>query len=185
MKIGICIPTNRQVRPLTVLSLLEMVADSSFKLEIILATGGVSISEHRSFGALIAQKKECDYILFVDDDMVFPHDTLNRLLKVNKDVVGVAANQKVLPLKTTVELRFDKEMPSKPFRAKSVGTGIILIKMDVFDRIKKPWFYTEFDLNGRMKMGQDIWFCRRIEDQYIEIWCDPTISVKHIGDYLF
>ena len=162
-----------------------MVAKSSFEIEIIVAIGGVSICEHRNFGVYQALQKKCDYILFVDDDMIFPSDTLERLLKVDKDVVGAVANQRTLPLKSNVRLLYDKEMPKIPFRCKSVGTGIMLIKMDVFEKIEKPWFYIEFDKSGRMRIGQDIWFCRRVEEQYIEVWADPTLDIKHIGDYLY
>jgi hypothetical protein len=32
-------------------------------------------------------------------------------------------------------------------------------------------------------MGEDLYFCRKARAWGLEVWCDPTIEIKHIGDY--
>ena len=188
IKITIGIPTNRGLQPKTMQSLLEMVAISDYDFCFVIATEGYTISENRAYIATQALKNNSDYLLFIDDDMVFPPDTLDRLLAYKKEIIGVASNSRCLPLKTTVQL-LDNTIPEKFLKefleVKHVGTGIMLIDMKVFNKINKPWFNTKTHINGFTSQGEDAWFCERAREKGISIWCDGILSVSHIGDYIF
>ena len=186
MKITIGIPTNRGVKAKTTLSLLEMRSKDDF--HFVVATEGYTISENRAYIATQALKNNSDYLLFFDDDMVFPPDTLERLLDHQKDVIGVASNSRMLPLKTTVQLldgTVPVEFPKELLEVKQVGTVIMLIKMEVFEKIDKPYFNTKSHENGFTLMGEDAWFCEKAREKGFKIWCDGTLAVKHIGDFLY
>jgi len=32
-------------------------------------------------------------------------------------------------------------------------------------------------------VGEDVAFCQQAAEAGLEIWCDPTITLSHIGDY--
>lgn len=198
MKICIAMVTNRQVKPATVLSLANMVKRTPHEVFILMATEGYTTAEGRNYSAIQAEKEKCDYLLFVDDDMVFPPDTLDRLLEHRKRVIGVASNSRMLPLESTVALMDEhgeylpreklppwKKLPDEVFKCYSVGAGVMLIAMEVFRFIEKPWFHFETFENGRIKNGEDAWFCGRARAKGIEIWCDPTIPIGHIGNYTY
>src|SRR3990167_9531977 len=141
MKIAIGISSNRNIKAKTVQSLLQMVLASPYEFKIIMATEGHTIAENRSYIVIQALKAKCDYLLFVDDDMVFEADILDRLLEHKKEVIGVVSYSRMLPLMPTVKLlEEDKEIPNELFKCEIVGTGLLLIDMNVFDKIEKPWF---------------------------------------------
>lgn len=182
MKIFIGIPCNRQIKPKTVESLMELQRKHEFKT--IVATEGYTIAENRIYLVAQAKKWGADYILFVDDDMVFPSDTLEKLLSHRKEIIGVNSHSRMLPLKTTIEL-YDEGIPDDVFECKAIGGGVLLVKMEVFEKIDKPFFAFETYNFGMIKMGEDAWFCRQAKNKGYKIWCDPKIEVKHLGDYLY
>ena len=129
-------------------------------------------------------------ILFVDDDMIFPPDTLRRLLAHGKDIIGVLSNSRKLPLQPTVQLLDGSvlkhgEAPQELFQVKAVGGGVLLIDTKVFDKIDQPYFSMKTHPNGYTLMGEDSWFCERAAQKGIDVWCDPTILIKHIGDFTY
>src|SRR4030042_716080 len=119
MKICIGIPTNRLINAKTALSLMRMVAYSKdIDLCFIIATRGYNTSENRNFIAMQALNNNCDYLFFVDDDMIFPSDTLEILLMANKDIVGGIYNTKYEVQKPVVE-SFDDDRPEGLFKVKA------------------------------------------------------------------
>ena len=87
-KIAICLPANMGVKPKTLQSLLEMVAFKSHDYVILVANEGYNTAENRNLMASQAIKAECTHTLFVDADMIYEKDTLERLLAHDKDIVG-------------------------------------------------------------------------------------------------
>lgn len=200
MKITLAICTNRGIRPKTAQCLLDLVNYSKeFDFHIIVAERGYTIAENRSYCVVQAQRNGSDYLLFIDDDMIFPPDTLKRLLGHNREVVGVNSYSRVLPLSSTVGLMdkkgkymhpdyhtpYEMRIPEELFKAYFVGCGVCLIDMAVFDRIKKPWFKFEADENGMIIHGEDGWFCEQVKKAGIDVWCDPTIPIGHIGEFTY
>lgn len=78
------------------------------------------------------QGNSFDYILFVEEDMLLPWNTLDKMIKKASDVVSVDyANKKT----------------GKPFMRKNThdvveytGVGCMLVKKSVFDKLEKPYF---------------------------------------------
>lgn len=204
--ITIALCTNRQVKPKTVGCLLDVVTHKGkvFNTEeidfhILIAERGYTIAENRNYCVVQAQKNKSDYLFFVDDDMTFPSDTLERLLNREKEVIGINSYSRCLPPSSTVGLmdkkgeymhpdkhtEWEMQIPDYLFEAYFVGTGVALIDMKVFDKIKKPYFTFTYDKNGQVIHGEDGNFCRKVKEAGIGIWCDGSIEVGHIGDHEF
>lgn len=162
---------------------MNMVAHTKEELEFVLAEGSFSVSENRNYIAVQALKKNCTHLLFIDDDMVFPPETLDRLLEAQKDVVGVVYHARALPLKHTVE--YEGELPTTLFECGAVGAGILLIKLDILRETPQPWFVSEHYENGLAKTGEDTYFCHKMKEKGYEVWCDPTLVVKHLGNFTY
>ena len=182
-KIAIGMACNRQIQAKTVTSLLELITHSEYELYFVIGAEGYTISENRSYVVAQARQNKCTHLLFIDDDMIFPPDTLERLMKHEKEIIGTLYHSRKLPLTPTVTLLEGTEMPKELFKAKAVATGVMLINLDIFNKIDKPYFNTEVHENGFTLMGEDYWFCRQAERKGIDIYCDPTITIKHIGNY--
>lgn len=201
MKISICICTNRKIYPKTTQSLLDLVNHSAKYIDfhIIVAERGYTVGENRNYCVTQAQRNGSDYLLFVDDDMTFLPNILDDLLEHKKEIVGVNSYSRCLPPSSTVGL-MDKEgnymhpdkhtdyemrIPERLFKAYFVGTGIMLINMEVFNKIKKPYFQFITDDNGQILHGEDGSFCNKAKEAGIDVWCDPEIEVKHLGEFAY
>lgn len=188
-------PTNRGIKPQTVQSLMEL--DCKHEKHIIIATQGYTISENRTYIATQAMKNGCTHIFSTDDDMIFPVSTLNQLLAHGKEIVGVVANSRALPLMPVVEffeeekvsiadkLMGRRDIPKELFECKMVGGGVTLVETSLYAKIERPWYDMETYEFGMTKVGEDAWFCRQIRKAGIKVWCDPQIKILHIGDYLY
>lgn len=127
------------------------------------------------------------HLFFLDSDVVVPTDIIGRLLGQRKEIIGASYNHRSLPLRSTVRIADETgklvkaAMPQEPFRCYAVPTGAMLIDLSVFDRIERPWFHVEE--RGAELMGDDVWFCQQATKAGIEVWCDPRIPVKHLGDF--
>lgn len=184
MKIALGIPTNRLIKPKTAKALLDLVAHSQHDYEILVSERGYNTSENRNWIAAKAVNTKCDYLFFVDDDMIFPPDTLERLLAHQKDIVGGIYMTKYETQSPVVEY-LDDSRPTELFKCGAIGTGCLLIKTSVFWRVPQIWFTYEWNPNGSVKMSHDWIFCHNARLLDFEIWADPTLEIKHIGQYEF
>ena len=193
MKITLAIPTNRGIRPKTAQCLLDLVAHGGYEFHTIVAERGFTIAENRNYVAIQAMNKNSDYLLFIDDDMTFEPDLLDRLLAHEKEIVGVAFHPRCdVPVNDSMdEVHFIKlrdatdEKYKSLFSCKAVGTGILLIKTEVLKKMPPPWFAFEYLPTGQVKVGEDWYFCNTAKAWGYEIWCDPTIKVGHIGEKIY
>lgn len=198
MRITIAICTNREVKPKTVQCLLDMVNWSKeHELDILVAERGFTIAENRNYCVVQAKKNESDYLLFVDDDMTFPENTLELLLQHKKDVVGVNSYSRCIPLSSTVGLMdeegnykhpdkypsFEMKIPNGLFEAYFVGAGVMLIDMKVFPKIASPYFEFTYMETGQVLNGEDGTFCDKVRKAGMKVWCDGSIPIGHLGEY--
>lgn len=130
-----------------------------------------------------ARKLKATHVLFVDHDMYFAPDTIQKLLDNNKDIVGADYNFRKLPAKSTA---FPLEANHPPlYKCHAIGTGLMLVKMDVFDKVPEPWFQFGRDKDGNMVMGEDVHFCQEAIKVGYDVWADATLDVKHLGEYMY
>lgn len=132
-------------------------------------------------------KGNAEWLLFVDDDMTLPRNTLRKLLSYDVPVIAPICTMRQAPYPPVV---YQRELTGitnlwappmdKPFRADVVGTGVLLIRREVIEKMEPPWFKWG-DYQDR-RMGEDIYFSDRVRfDMGIPIWVDPTIKVGHVG----
>lgn len=132
-------------------------------------------------------KENFDCLLFVDDDMEFKPDLLERLLSHDAPIVSAMAFKRVHPYTPCfyekcemtdkgVYLKpyeFD-EIPKEPFEVEACGAACMLIRREVFEKIQYPWFLP------LPFTGEDISFCLQAKKAGIPILIDPAPIVGHI-----
>jgi len=192
IKVLIGVPCNRTVKAKTMESLLKLVdySNDKYEFDFTFAIEGYTIAENRIYCAIKAMKANCTHLLFIDDDMTFPPETLEQLLSHEKEIVGVVASPRMITENTTVlkldgDVLMKHEIPKELFEVTHVGTGVMLIDMEVFKKIGEPYFKFTTHLNGMTLDGEDAYFCQRAREKDIKIYCDPTLSIGHLGDYLY
>lgn len=167
--------------------------------KIHVAVGGMQgsrITVNRNALVELAKASKATHILFIDADMVFQPDMLEKLLAYDKDIVCATACKRDgsgKALGSFVINEADKVLDEKGsfirtgglIEAKQIGCPFMLIKMEVFDKLKKPYF-AEPPL-GDFPEGEDLYFCRLVREAGYKIWCDIDMSKQlgHIGTKVF
>jgi hypothetical protein len=125
------------------------------------------------------------HILFVDSDVLPKHNTLQRLLSHDKDIVtGVypMMTRQGFAWSVTREKDFAigvDQLPKNLFKVNYCGFGIVLIKFEVFEAIQWPYWKNVFR-PGSIEKGEDIYFCEKAKKAGFDIWCDPMVKCNHI-----
>lgn len=127
-----------------------------------------------------------DYVLFLDSDMIFPPETLLRLLSNQKDIVGATAKKRKPPYDTVGEVlnEADQYKEMRLVEMSRIGACCLLIKTSVFDSFPQPWFRELYFDGEEQQHGEDYYFCDAARQKGYQIWCDVglTLSIGHIGD---
>lgn len=193
LKIAIGMPTYGTIKSRMALSVMETIrVNKDIEFMPIFQHGGY-IAENRSKIIDIAKEYLCSHVFFVDHDVVFQPDTLERLFAHDKDIVGTMYNYRTLPLQTVVKFFNEKgetvnsldKIPEELFEVASTGIGCSLVKVSVFETLTKPYFPMEQNEEGTRVLSEDVGFYEKARNAGFKVYCDPTIVVKHIGDYLY
>jgi hypothetical protein len=141
-----------------------------------------------------AKDIKCDYVLWLDSDMMFPSTTALRLLAHNKDIVACNYMKRSKPLKTVAytDLRnWDSWLPLEPkddlIKVEGVGMGCMLMKTEIFSSLQKPYF--EFTYKGDTQdwYGEDFMLLTKLRLNEFNVYIDTILSmdIKHLGIYAF
>ncbi len=125
------------------------------------------------------------HILFVDYDVLPRSNTLKRLLEHDKDIVS-GVYPAIQKFKISWCLSRDKpfkmmdfdDLPNNPFKVQVACNGMLLVKMEVFDKIEWPYWKTEY-FTDDLKMGHDIYFFEKARAAGYDIWVDPKVKCGH------
>ncbi len=187
-KVFIGIGCMDSVKAKTLASVAGILIKSAGKVTTFSMRQGGDIVSARTWLVREALKHNATHILFVDSDMEFPPDSLEKLLSHEKDVVGVEYFKRKLPLDPVFE-PLDQRDPEKLYEAGYAATGLLLIKLSLFTSelrpLNEPWFSFGRNKEGELVIGEDVWFCNTVRDAGFKVWIDPTIDVNHIGDFAY
>ena len=156
-------------------------------MEMFSCTGSI-LPDVRHRCVAEAVKWNATHMLFLDDDMHFPRDTLHRLLKHNLPVVGANYVRRVFP---PIPTAYSKDKTGKVYtrmestgleEVSHLGTGIMLIDMRVFDLIDLPFFELRADGDHVRPKGEDVYFCHKCADAGLKLYIDHDLS-KEVGHY--
>jgi GT2 family glycosyltransferase len=190
MKTRICIgiPTNGQIRTRTVFALTRMLKKLQVPYDVLTHE---SCYIHVNRERLVQRAIEGGYshILFLDSDMFFEPDALEKLLEKDKDIIGIGYNYRGLPPRSTVmiETRDGEIIDEKHGDLRKVAgmaTGFLLINLKVFEKLSHPWFFYEMD-GHEVLQGDDFWFCEKARKAGFDIWSDDSQKIYHLGEYLY
>lgn len=137
-----------------------------------------------------------EYLLMVDTDMVLPVDTLSRLLKHDKDIVGglcfsgMMMTNTVNPTLRIIDEEGIKIMWNYPINSlvqvAATGAACILVKRQVAEDMLEargpdhvmPWF--AFGMHNGVAIGEDVGFCLTAGLLGFEVWVDTSLVIPHV-----
>lgn len=191
----ICTPAGERVHTKFFESCLEMQGHTLTQRAIpglvaahITAQGSI-LPDLRNKLAHKAVAENASHVLFLDTDMVFPPDSLIRLLKHDLDIVGVNYAMKRIPSMPTSESldttpNHTRKSTTGLGEVAYIATGVLLVKADVFRKLPMPWFLTPYSPTHGGYMTEDVYFCCLARETGFRIWCDHDLSkeVYHVGE---
>lgn len=179
--IAICTPTRGLVHARFAYDLAELIRRSPGKAIFAFAEGSL-LGNLRTQLVESSLKAGMSHVLFIDSDMNFPADSLERLLRRDVDIVGVNAPQRGNS-KPTARSNGLPCHGSGLAEVDTIGFGLTMIRTDIFRKVPKPWFAMPWD--GQKFVGEDVYFCARARARGFKIFVDHDLKVGHIGDFVF
>ena len=184
MKLTIAIPTSNSISPQTMLSVFKAVSSLEIPVRLDIIT---SCYVHDARNKMVdrAVNSGSTHLLFVDSDMSFPADAVQKLIDQKKEVIGGMYNRREEGNMPTILMDDGKRLsipdvvPKETFEVFATGTGFMLIDLESLKKVDYPYFWFGF-YRDRM-LGEDAWFCMQAQKAGIKVWCDPTLGIKHIG----
>jgi GT2 family glycosyltransferase len=163
--------------------------------------GGVNVATNRN---VVAAHFTGDWLCMIDDDQVFAPDLLHRLLRhLADDRVDIvvplilrrnppyapcllvtappkAVGARVVELQEPRSVRYVlKQLKLTNQRGlqavEAAGSGIMLVRRRVFERIPPPWF------ERRGGLGDDFHFCLKARAADCGVYCDVGTTAGHVA----
>ena len=146
------------------------------------------------------------HLMFIDADIGFEPWHILAMLNHDKDVIGGLYPMKTLPVKWVVNgFPGAKEAPDGLQEVSKTGTGFLLVKRHVFEKMNshpavKPfnndiglpaelnqYMKTYFDTAVRENRyySEDWTFCENWRDLGGEVWVDKRVLLRHTGTFVF
>jgi hypothetical protein len=149
-------------------------------------TSVIQISRYEAVQKCLA--RGVDQIFFVDSDLTFPSNALERLLAHDVPIVAATYMQRRTP-EVVLGVPFEDISPSKTglYKFFRMPIGFSLIKAEVFDAIEPPWFPVTWDPVLQEHTSEDYNFCYSVRKAGYDLMVDLDLSheLGHIGTRTF
>ena len=140
-----------------------------------------------------AMESGADYVLWLDSDMIFEPDTLEKLMadmSKDVDIVSGVYYRRMPPFTPVMYSKLEvgedtnpiwedmKSVPDKMFEAAAIGFGCVLMRTSVLMSVFARHLCLFDPLRG---MGEDLSFCYRARQCGFKIMVDPTVQCGHVS----
>lgn len=175
------------------LAMLKKVGNCAVAFQV-----GSLVYESRNDLAKYAVQSEADYVLWLDSDMMFEPELLEKMMATLQEhdldiLTGIYYRRRhpfspVLMKKLSIAENnfceyenFNAYPEDGIFEVEGIGFGCVLMKSDVLMDIKATYndWFSPF---GRV--GEDLSFCWRARQTGHKIFADPSIQLGHCGQQI-
>jgi len=157
---------------------------------------GLSVAENWNKAAAVflsTSTPTLEWMFLVNDDHIYPPDTLLRLLDRNVEVVTGLYTFRSLPFRPILFDRLHEdgrhvlglELPNTRLDSASAlipivacGDGAMLVRRSVFERVEPPWW--SYGLIDSDRSDHDLIFCERLRNAGITIHADLSVPIGHV-----
>lgn len=209
----------------SILNFQEACLVNRIKLTNVFVGNESLVQRARNKIAKIFLDTDADYLMFIDADQKFNPNDIAKMIKTGKDLIGGAVPMKGINWSdikkgairnhpdlskltgifnvNELEGHFMQD-PNEPFQVKHIGTGFMLIKRAVFEKLKphvgwyveRQWsgtvakpdktydFFKVINVDNQL-LSEDYSFCHSYRELDGEVWLAPWCQLGHMGAYLF
>jgi len=196
LKIGICLPLYGALAPNFFINFLNRLHEiytngRNYSVKIYMKISTV-IDRARNELVRDALKDGCDYILFLDSDIIMPKRAIDDLIDMNVDIASglyFAKGKPYLPvarvLKDDMHFYLEDFEYNQIMDVAGVGMGMCLIKADVFKKLEYPYFKLEWKKDnenvGWYQVAEDLYFCDKAREAGYKIKLNTGLILEHEG----
>ena len=197
MKTLIAIPCMDMVHTEFMKSLMQMrrVGDVGFSI-----SSSSLVYDARNNLAKQAVDGGFDKILWLDSDMSFAPDLMERLVEDDLDMVGglyFSRKEPIVPVVyqkvgyfhddetdevTPAALNYYEYPQDELFPCEGIGFGGVLVSVDLIKKVQEKYGLPFSPVLG---FGEDLSFCIRARDVGATIMCDSRIKMGHVGQKIY
>jgi predicted SAM-dependent methyltransferase len=170
---------------------LGALATPMFGQPIPISPDSMEVGEARNRCVEVALELGVEWIFFVDYDVAPPPNALVKLLSLNVPIASGVYHSKEVPSYPLIYVKgwegsFEDYEKGDLIKADGCGMGCTLINMEVFRKIKPPWFktvpgYSEKNPSVVLpNMTEDIFFCNKAKDAGYDIIVDTGVQALHV-----
>jgi hypothetical protein len=208
------------------IALTNLLRNAGIGFRIMHLTNESMITRARNQIAKQLMKSDCTHLLFIDADMGFDAEGVMRMIDADVDVLaavypkksydiskGVQAIRDGYPVEGFMEycttmtfyphkdIDLDSTDWSKPVEVRFAGTGLMLIKREVFetmqphvpsfvddedkDAMTHGYFLNDVDPDSGKMMGEDHYFCQKWREAGGKVHAAAWVVVNHMGTHVF
>lgn len=197
-KIVVIVPTFENIYPDTMKCIWDLKKPGDYELDFDFVRG-YSVDRARNMGVQRAMKLGGTHILFVDNDMTFDPDFLDKLAEHDQPVVMGYYDHRswdpkddrqrtnlcklgqfnYLEQVTPEEVSEANKEGYDLIQVKGGGLGFALIDLQIFSEFKYPWFdFIEY-VDGNV-LSEDLYFSEQCKWLGIPIYADTRCYCGHI-----
>lgn len=214
--IAVVVPCTDMMYTDFVWSLTNMINMSHHNIELVFPRSSV-VADNRNaaVGMVLNSGLPFTHILWLDFDMVFPHDVIDRLLNHKRQVVGASYLRRTPPHSWTHTPLHEPYGDSGLEAVAALPSGMMLVGIEVYKQLPfrfGRWYehYTMIAPDDPLvplardlypvdipwppshdvyphTIGEDTFFCLQCRDTGIPVWRDVALSheIGHIGKHIF
>lgn len=204
-RVLIAVPTFENITPDTYKALWDMDKPCECAFEFV---RGYDCASARNKIAQRALDGGYSHVLMVDSDVTLPRDALVNLLShgervvigfyMHRDKDTNAITERTCACRladesgkpyfgypsdsewTASELRDKREAGEYLLAIHGGGMGCVLIKTDVFDELRYPWFEWRIFPGDIGMLSEDLCFCENLKNEGIPIYADTRVACGHL-----
>jgi hypothetical protein len=188
MQLGICIPAHDTLHTTFAIALANLtskLARDNIDYQLHVVCGSV-VAESRTRLANEALEHGATHLLWLDSDIHFPANVVNKFLQHNRDIIAANYSTRYHPYRSVAFVDPDNteqrlETRFGLHKIWAVGMGCMMVKRQVFEELPKPWFSHAYNKDLDTFSGEDIYFCNQANEHGFDIWVDAEIQLAHLG----
>ncbi len=180
---------------------LGSLADAGHSATVRFLPGNCYIALARNQMVTQFLETDCTDLIFIDDDLSFEPEGLNKILSHDVDIVGGS-----YPMKTSEQGNYPVRLlcgvDGKPtvknglLECDGIPTGFMRIRRNVIEKMIEAYPEREFKDSRTDKVHYDLFACERENGTWwgedfrfcqlairagFKIWCEPNINFTHFG----
>lgn len=189
----VCVPCRDTIHTLfshNLIKLVQWCSIANIPVNVVMQTGSLIASQRQKL-AEEALRQNASHILWLDSDMSFPVSIVETMMRHNLPVVACNYSTRTKPFKGVAYkkigewdswLGFELKSP-RMVKVEGVGMGCMLTSTEVFKDLPRPWFEINWHDEYQDYIGEDFYFCKKLQQHGFDINIDVTLSreIKHLG----